>query len=306
MLPSLTPLWFWLAGRLPDPAQRRHMDARQRIAALSRQLMAQWQDGRAAAAAAAANGQPTAGAAGGSFAEVGGGINSSSFLAALLEERRKGGGGGTEKLSDVQVIAQCLTFLLAGFETTSTTLAFTAFLLATHPEAQERLLREIDSAGGAQEAGAAPPQLPYLDAVLQESMRLLPAASALIRSPPEDLDLGDGLVIPRGQFVFLATNNFHLDPKNWPQPEAFLPERFLPESGGRLGPSDPAAFAPFGVGPRMCVGNKLAIMAAKSALVQLYRRFTFSLHAKQRLPLRTRTAMTHAPRDGVWVSVHAR
>ncbi|PNH09371.1 Cytochrome P450 3A1 [Tetrabaena socialis] len=109
-----------------------------------------------------------------------------------------------------------------------------------------------------------------------------------------------------GQFVLLATNSSHLDPKHWPQPEAFRPERFLLESGGRTGPADPPAFAPFGVGPRMCVGNKQAVIAAKSALVQLYRRFTFSLHARQRLPLRTRTAMTHAPRDGVWVSVHAR
>ncbi|PNH09699.1 hypothetical protein TSOC_003702 [Tetrabaena socialis] len=92
------------------------------------------------------------------------------------------------------------------------------------------------------------------------------------------------------------------------EPEAFRPERFLPESAGRLGTAGTAAFAPLGVGPH-CVGDYVGAgprMAAKSALVQLYRRFTFSLHAKQRLPLRMRTAMTHAPRDGVWVSVHAR
>ncbi|KAG2426043.1 hypothetical protein HXX76_013233 [Chlamydomonas incerta] len=337
--PGLTPLWRWMAEHMPDAAQTRHMQARQKVADVSRQLMAQWQAAKAAAAAAAAADATGAGAGaaaaakaadGGAgmqaFVEVGGGISSSSFMASLLEGRR-GAAKEEERLSDLQIVAQCLTFLLAGFETTAATISFTAFCLATHPGAQARLLAELDEhfarspAEGAAEGGeGAMPELSYLDAVLKESMRLYPAGSALIRKSPEPLELGRGLVVPGDTFVCLATHAVMHDPAIWPEPEAFRPERFLPESGGRLGPlaagggggggggaaAEGAAWAPFGMGPRMCVGSKFATMVSKAVLLQIYRRFTFELHPKQVLPLRTRTALTHAPRDGIWVVVKAR
>ncbi|KAG2434472.1 hypothetical protein HYH02_012301 [Chlamydomonas schloesseri] len=334
--PGLTPLWRWMAEHLPDAAQTRHMRARQKVADVSRQLMAQWQaakqqqqqqqqGGGGGGGGAEGSGRAQSQAAGGgaegaegsvaAFVEVGGGISSSSFLASLLEGRR-GAAQEDERLTDLQIVAQCLTFLLAGFETTAATISFTAFCLATHPEAQARLLEELDAhfaaaaaAGNSSHGQDAMPELPYLDAVLRESMRLLPAASALIRKSPEPLDLGGGRVVPGDTFVCLATHAVQHDPAIWPQPEAFRPERFLPDSGGRLGPlggNSAHAWAPFGMGPRMCVGSKFATMVSKAVLLQIYRRFTFELHAKQVLPLRTRTALTHAPRDGIWVTVKAR
>eukprot|EP00198_Chlamydomonas_reinhardtii_P005372 XP_001694708.1 cytochrome P450, CYP711 clan [Chlamydomonas reinhardtii] len=353
--PGLTPLWRWMAKHLPDAAQTRHM----RVADVSRQLMAQWQAAKAKTAAAAdtagataasgagaeagagvgvgagAQAKPGGGGAVQAFVEVGGGISSSSFMASLLEGRR-GAAKEEERLTDLQIVAQCLTFLLAGFETTAATISFTAFCLATHPEAQARLLAEVDehfarqAAAEQQQQGQqqregddALPELPYLDAVLKESMRLYPAGSALIRKSPQPLDLGrDGLVIPGNTFVCLATHAVMHDPAIWPEPEAFRPERFLPEGSSSLGPmvggaaaSAPAgggadaaaaAWVPFGMGPRMCVGSKFATMVSKAVLLQIYRRFTFELHPKQVLPLRTRTALTHAPRDGIWVVVKAR
>ncbi len=113
MFPGLTPLWFWLAEHLPDKNQLRHMAARERLAQVSRQLMAQWQTSRQQAAAAEADGAwaekdgggqapPAASASNSpSFAEVGGGISSSSFLASLLEGRR--GAQQHDRLTDVQV-----------------------------------------------------------------------------------------------------------------------------------------------------------------------------------------------------------
>ncbi|KXZ53583.1 hypothetical protein GPECTOR_6g500 [Gonium pectorale] len=306
MLPGLNPLWYWLAARLPDAGQRRHEAARARLHDISRRLIRQWQDSRAAAAGVAAapggaagKGEAAtapaagngAGAGGGSpsFAEVGGGISGSSFMAAMLEGRQ-GARNGEERLTDRQasVIAQCLTFMMAGSDTTASTLAFTIFLLATHPEAQNRLTAELDTHFAAVAAAVAPggggcgagpdgaeaeveaaeaedvlPKLPYLDAVLSESMRLYPSASLLVREAATDLDLGEGKVVPKGYAIVLATHTLHHDPALWPDAEAFRPERFLPEGAAAgLGPAHPAAYAPFGMGPRMCVGNKIATMVS--------------------------------------------
>ncbi len=107
MFPGLTPLWYWLAERLPDKNQLRHMAARKRLADITRQLMAQWQhasrqrDGGPGPAAAGTPPPAASASSSPSFAEVGGGISSSSFLASLLEGRR--GAQQHDRLTDVQV-----------------------------------------------------------------------------------------------------------------------------------------------------------------------------------------------------------
>ncbi|PNG99764.1 Cytochrome P450 3A31, partial [Tetrabaena socialis] len=146
MFPSLTPVVRWLAERLPDPAQAANMRARSRVADISRQLMEQW---RTSKARGGGNGDGGGGGGGGgaagAFREAGGGISASSFMSAMMEGRQ--GAWPEQRLSDVEVIAQCFTFLLAGFETTADTLSTAVFLLATHLEAEQRLADEVDALG---------------------------------------------------------------------------------------------------------------------------------------------------------------
>ncbi|PNH10042.1 Thromboxane-A synthase, partial [Tetrabaena socialis] len=219
VFPMFEPAIRWLAHHLPDAKQRRAMRARTKVAEVSRLLMQQWQANKAAAAAAsAASGGAGAGAGAadgtadgksGGFAQVGGGIAASSFMAAMLEGRR--GAKQGERLSDVekpakpsnppaQVIAQGFTFILAGFETTSSTLSFVLFLLAHDPEATRRLCAEVDALPQTGAEGLtveALAQLPYTDAVMKEAMRLYPALSFYFRDTKEDVDLGGGRVVPK-------------------------------------------------------------------------------------------------------------
>ncbi|KAG2426046.1 hypothetical protein HXX76_013236 [Chlamydomonas incerta] len=313
MFPSLEPLWLWAAHNLPDAKQTKAMRARSKVAEVSRLLMEQWQANKAAAAA---GGEGDGEGDKGGFKEVGGGISSSSFMAAMMEGRR---GAVEDRLSDIEVISQGFTFLVAGYETTSAATALALFLLATHPQATARLEAEVDAVlgGGREITPELLAELPYTEAVLKETLRLHPGITFLVREAREEVDLGGGRVAPRGATLCLATHAVMHDPAIWPEPEAFRPERFLPESGGRLGPlagcggggggaAEGAAWAPFGMGPRMCVGHKLAMMASKATLVSLLRRFRFALHAKQPLPLKLKTGLTYGPAEGVWMTVTER
>ncbi|PNW78997.1 hypothetical protein CHLRE_09g397105v5 [Chlamydomonas reinhardtii] len=319
MFPALEPLWLWAAHHMPDAKQTKAMRARSKVAEVSRLLMEQWQANKAAAVAAAASGG-AGGADGGDraggFKEVGGGISSSSFMAAMMEGRR---GAVEDRLSDIEVIGQGFTFLAAGYETTSAATSLALFLLATHPEAAARLAAEVDAVlGGGRELTAEllAEKLPYTEAVIKETLRLHPGITFLVREATEDVDLGAGRVVPRGSTLCMATHAVMHDPDIWPEPEAFRPERFLPEgsAGGggssslwpTAGGNNPHVWAPFGMGTRMCVGHKLAMMASKATLVSLCQRFSFALHPKQPLPLKLKTGLTYGPADGVWMTVTRR
>ncbi|KAG2499504.1 hypothetical protein HYH03_002451 [Edaphochlamys debaryana] len=327
MLPALRPLWLWLAERLPDAPQRRNMAARQAVADASRRLMQGWQAAAESAAAnghatatnghaTAANGRATAANGGkaeaGGFVEVGSGIAGSSFLARLLQDRSSGAAGGGKEakegeagaaaMSDIQVISQVLTFLMASFDTISTTLANTAFLLATHPAAQDKVRAEL-AAVAEEELGSdeAAEKMPYLDACFKESMRLYPAAPMFWRDCNADVKLKNGMAIPAGTFVCCSNYNVHRDPDVFPQPESFVPERFLPDAAGALGATHPHAFLAFGSGARACVGQRLAWVVLRAALGSVLRSYRLELSTQQRLPFRHRTALTLVPADGVWV-----
>ncbi|KAG2426030.1 hypothetical protein HXX76_013221 [Chlamydomonas incerta] len=306
MFPALRPLWRWMAEHLPDAAQRENMTARSKVAEVSRLLMEQWQANKAAAAAGDGEGDGDKGG----FKEVGGGISSSSFMAAMMEGRR---GAVEDRLSDIEVIGQGFTFLVAGYETSSNTTTMASYLLATHPAAQRRLAAELDAvlgpwraAGGGELTLELLAQLPYTEAVLQETLRLYPAAPYLLREAREVVDLGGGRTVPKDSVLVLHVHSMQRDPDVWPQPDAFLPERYLPEGRAAFGPADPNGWAPFGVGARMCVGHKLAMMVTKVALARMYQRFSVALHPSQPLPLRMKTGLVRVPADGVWLTLTER
>jgi cytochrome P450 len=106
--------------------------------------------------------------------------------------------------------------------------------------------------------------------VLKEAMRLFPPSPVVFREAIKEIDLGNGHIIPVGANIFVSVYNVHRDPKHFPNPEEFDPERFSPQNNvGR----HPYAYIPFGIGRRMCVGRVYATMEAKTILSTVLRRY---------------------------------
>ncbi|MEU9034205.1 cytochrome P450 [Streptomyces sp. NPDC048352] len=168
---------------------------------------------------------------------------------------------------------QVLVFLLAGHETTATSLAFTLHLLGRHPEEQARAREEVLGVldGGRTPGAADLERLPYLTQVLKEAMRLYPAAPVIGRKAVAATEIG-GHVIPAGADVILAPWVTHRHPRYWSDPERFDPGRFAPEAeAGR----HRYAWFPFGGGPRACIGQHFSMLESVIALAMLLRAYEF-------------------------------
>ncbi|WP_380281125.1 cytochrome P450 [Kitasatospora purpeofusca] len=199
-----------------------------------------------------------------------GGLDGPDGSDDLLELLTRARGEDGERLDPDELRDQVLIFLLAGHETTATSLAFALFLLAKHPE-QRRLARaEADAVLAGREPGAADLEaLPYLTRVLKEAMRLYPAASQMGRRSVEE-SVVDGHVIPAGAQVILAPWVTHRHPGHWEEPDRFDPDRFLPE---REKERHRYAWYPFGGGPRACIGQHFSMLESVLALGSLLREF---------------------------------
>ncbi len=190
----------------------------------------------------------------------------------LLELLTRARGEDGERLDPAELRDQVLIFLLAGHETTATSLAFALFLLAKHPEQRRRAREEVDAVLAGREPTAADLEaLPYLTRVLKEAMRLYPAASQMGRRSVAESVI-DGYVVPAGAQVILAPWVTHRHPDHWEQPDRFDPDRFLPE---REKERHRYAWYPFGGGPRACIGQHFSMLESVLALGALLRDFDF-------------------------------
>ena len=193
------------------------------------------------------------------------------LLARLLALRDEQTGEG---LSDAEVFDQCLVSFQAGHETSATALLWWSRLLAQHPGAAERARAEVDAvlagrAPGPDELAA----LPWLTATLKETLRLYPPIAALMtRRTTRDLTLG-GWPIPRGALLYVTPWVLQRDPRWFEQPETFRPERFLPDAP----PIPRGAWIPFGVGPRVCIGQHFAMLEMTLVAAMLLQRFELRL-----------------------------
>ena len=224
-----------------------------------------------------------------------------SVLAMLLAARDEDG----EPMSDRLVRDEVMTLLLAGHETTANALTWTWLLLDQHPAAAARLHAEVDALPG-------PPTvddlaaLPWTDAVLAESMRIWPPAWASGRRILEDVTLGDWPV-PAGSLVSAVQWLTHRDPRWWPDPLEFRPERWLTPEGAydESAPGQPrGAYFPFGMGTRVCIGGSFARTEATMVLATLARDWAPALvagHVVKPLP-----ATILRPRGGLPMVLHRR
>ena len=184
-------------------------------------------------------------------------------------------------LDDEAVTDNLLTFLAAGHETTARSLAWTLYLLSRDEETRQQLEAEIDAAPLDETDPADWTRLlPWTEAVLKESLRLYPSAPILARTSKE-WDLVCGVPVPGGTDVVVATWLLHRQRDIWDQPNAFRPDRFLGEAAKDI-PRD--AYLPFGIGPRVCIGARFAMMEMVIVMACLLRKLRFD-YAEGRDPL---------------------
>jgi cytochrome P450 len=192
------------------------------------------------------------------------------LMSMLLLARDEQGSGMSER----QVRDEVMTLLLAGHETTALALTWAFLLLDRNPEARSRLEAELAAVIGDEPATPEDiPALPYTQAVINETLRLYPPAYVTGREAIRDTTVGETR-IPKGHIILMSMYTTHRDPRFFPEPNAFRPERWLDGLEKRL---PRAAFIPFGLGSRKCIGSSFAMMEAELLLATIARRWRFEL-----------------------------
>jgi cytochrome P450 len=219
------------------------------------------------------------------------------LLAMLLDARDEDGSAMNEQ----QLRDEVITLFLAGHETTALALSWIFVLLSLHPAADARLRDELRRVLPDRSPSPADiPELPYTEAVVMETLRLYPPAWSLGREAAAPLQV-QGYEVRTGDQMFLNVWSLHRDPRFFPEPERFLPERWLDGLAKKL---PRFAYAPFGGGPRQCIGNAFAMMEATLLLATIARRFRLELLPGQNLdPL---PSITLRPRGALRVRLHRR
>nr|CAD7580955.1 unnamed protein product [Timema californicum] len=189
-------------------------------------------------------------------------------------------------MTDTLLAAQCFVFFLAGFETSATTISCCLHELAVNPDIQERLRKEVDTVlikHGGQITYEALQDLKYMDAVVYETLRKYPPAGSLTRFCTKDYQIpGTNVNIDKDVKVVIPVYAIHHDPKYYPDPEKFDPERFSTEN---IKSQPNCTYLPFGEGPRNCMGLRFGLMQVKVGLTALLSKYKFSVCEKTSIPV---------------------
>ena len=218
-------------------------------------------------------------------------------MALLIEARDEQTGEG---MSDKQLRDEVVTLFLAGHETTANALTWAWYLLSQHAAAEARLHEELAvSLGGRTPVAADLPRLPYTRMVLAEAMRLYPPAWVIGRRAVAPYPVR-GTTLPARTVVLLSPYVVHRDPRWWPEPDAFRPERWAGEA-----PSRPKfAYFPFGAGTRVCIGEQFAWMEGTLVLATIAQRWRLRLVPGH--PVAPQAIITLRPRHGMRMVVEER
>ena len=205
------------------------------------------------------------------------------------------------QMTPQQLHDETMTLFIAGHETTAQMLGWTWYALSKNPKAEARLHQELDSVLGGRPAEAADfTRLPYLQAVMNEVLRLYPPAYILTRENVEPCELG-GYEFSPGKTVIFSQWVMHRDPRYFDDPDTFRPERWLDGLENRL----PAgAYFPFGDGPRRCIGQGFALLEAAIVTATLAQRFSFRLAPG--LVVVPEPLVTLRPHHGIRMTLRAR
>ncbi|CAH0560000.1 unnamed protein product [Brassicogethes aeneus] len=216
------------------------------------------------------------------------------------------GKGRIENLTFNEFAAQAYVFFEAGFETSSTTMTFALYALATNPKCQEALRDEINGVMKKYDGKCtyeAMLEMDYLDHVVDETLRLYPAFPIMPRICNKPYQVpGTDLVLEDGTLCMVAMMGVHRDPDLWPEPEIFDPNRFTKENKATR-PS--CAYMPFGDGPRVCIGKRFGLLQTKAGLISIIKNYNVTLSNRTINPLKfdTRGVILKTKGD-VWLNLH--
>ncbi len=214
------------------------------------------------------------------------------LLHMLVTAKDTEGDGGT--LGDTEIRDQLVTMFLAGHETTSHALTWTWYLLSQHPDAERKLHAELDTVlGGRLPTYEDLASLPYTRWCFEEAMRLYPPAFTIARRAEEDAEIG-GYHVPKGSEVVMWIYMTHHDARWYPNPRAFIPERFAPEAVAKR---PRLAYLPFAAGARACIGKMFALIEGQLVLATLAQRFRPRLAPGHEVKMAPR--VTLAPKGGM-------
>jgi cytochrome P450 len=216
-----------------------------------------------------------------------------SMLLLAVDEAGNGAG-----MTDEQARDEAVTLFRGGHDTTAAGLAWIWYLLARHPEAEARLLQEVDAVLQSRPATYADlPQLRYTEMVVKESLRLYPPVWALFgREANTEVQLG-GFVLPRGAQVLILPWGIHRNPRFFENAENFDPGRFGPE---RIEGLTPDAYIPFGLGPHLCIGASFATMQMVLTVATVLQRFRWTL-APEQGPVEPEPHVAIRPKDCLYM-----
>ncbi|XP_011865323.1 PREDICTED: cytochrome P450 9e2-like [Vollenhovia emeryi] len=231
----------------------------------------------------------------------------------LLMQARDKEGASVHKMTLDDIVSQAFIFFFAGFETTATLMCFAAHELAVHQDVQDRLREEVQqylAKGNGEISYELLSKMSYMDMVISEILRKYPPAPFIDRVCTKRYELPPSQ--PGGKAVFLEPDNIlmfpiydlHHDPKYFPNPEKFDPERFSEENKDNV---IPYSYLPFGHGPRKCIGNRFALMETKILIAHLLQKFTLKTTKKTVEPI------VFGPREfalqpvgGFWIGLEKR
>lgn len=194
-----------------------------------------------------------------------------AFLDLLLTESEK----PETPLTNIEIIDEVQNLMAAGYDTTASTISWVLYVLGRNLDIQEEVFSEIQSIfnnstkkNTTQDLN----QLDLLDRVIKETLRLYPPVPFFARTLSDDVQLDHDYLLPKGTSIAVETTLLHRDPRYFPDPERFDPDRFLPDNvHGR----HPLAYIPFSAGARNCIGQKFGVYMMKSVLVALIKNFQF-------------------------------
>ncbi|XP_012526852.1 cytochrome P450 9e2 [Monomorium pharaonis] len=229
------------------------------------------------------------------------------MIQLMMETRNKNSG---PEFDIDEMTAQAFVFFLAGFDSVSTAMCFMTHEIAVNPDVQSKLKEEINSV--LVQTNGKPTyetinRMKYLDAVVNETLRLYPIASFLDRICIKETELppatpnSEPIRIKPGDSIWFSSFSLHHDPKYYPHPDKFNPERFLD------GSVDNSVYIPFGIGPRICIGNRFALMEAKVMLFYLLWRCDLEPDVKTKVPLALdKKTITMTAEKGFWLKIRAK
>lgn len=239
------------------------------------------------------------------------GIVRPDMIQLMMETRGKLGPG--KELSIEDMTAQAFIFFFGGFESTSTVMCFAAYEVGVNEDIQKRLQDEIDEVldnCNGEVTYEAINSMKYLDAIVNEALRMYPVVVATDRICMKDFELpptvpsGKSYLVRKGEYIWIPIYGLQHDPEHFPEPDKFNPDRFYEDPKRIL---NSGVFLSFGLGPRMCIGNRFALLEAKTLLFYVFANCTLKPCSKTVIPMKlSKSGFAMTAEGGFWFNVEQR